>query len=258
MTSELLLLIVLALVGLGIGSFLNVVVLRLNAAETLLGRSHCPHCKTTLPWYTLIPVGSYLALRGKCVFCKHPIALHYPAVEAVTAGLFVFTGLVLPADPMRLAFYLILIAICLAIFLSDYLFYTIPDALSLPGIAIAIIGQLLLGEDWWRVAVGVFVGGGVFALQYILSRGAWVGSGDIRFGAMLGAMLSWPNIFVALFIAYVVGALLVLPMLLVRKKGWKDTMPFGTFLAAAGMITLLFGDSIMHWYLYEATRLYIS
>jgi len=243
--------VVLAVFGLGIGSFLNVVVLRMNAGESIGGRSHCPHCHHQLPWFTLIPVLSYIGLGGKCFFCHKPIAVHYPLIELTTALLFFIFTIWFIQQPVELAFYLILATICVGIFLSDYLFYTIPDALTLPGIGLAIVGQLLLGEDWWRWVLGLAIGGGLFALQYVFSRGRWVGSGDIRLGLMMGVVLSWPNIVVGLFLAYLLGGLTVLPLLLRGQKGMKDAVPFGTFLAIATIITVLFGDVLVQWYLYE-------
>lgn len=246
---------ILALLGLGIGSFINAAVLRINATESLMGRSQCPHCHHTLAWYTLIPVASYVVLRGACLYCRKPIAIHYPLVEAATAILFVVIGLLYLAQPLTMVVALITVALCVAIFLSDYLFYTIPDAISLPGIVVVVIGQWLSGVAWWQIGLGLAVGAGVFALQYLLSRGRWVGSGDIRFGALIGAAVTWPNIIVALFIAYVSGALVAVPLLMRKRKTMQDALPFGTFLALACIITVLCGDFIVQWYLYDFLRL---
>lgn len=246
---------ILALLGLGIGSFINAAVLRLNAEETLMGRSRCPQCHHVLAWYTLVPVASYLALRGACLYCKHRIAPHYPAVEAVTAALFVVAGLLYLDEPVKLVVAVCTVAICVAIFLSDYLFYTIPDAISLSGLIVITIGQLVAGVAWQSVAAGIVAGASVFGLQYLLSRGRWVGSGDIRFGAFIGAATAWPNVIVSLFIAYVLGALVALPMLLRKQKKMNDALPFGTFLAVACLVTVFCGDAIVHWYLYDLLRL---
>ena len=165
-----LILCILALLGLGIGSFINAAVLRVNASESLMGRSQCPHCHHTLAWYTLIPVASYLALRGACLYCRKPIAAHYPIVEATTAGLFLVVGLLYLNQPVAMVVALIAVAVCVAIFLSDYLFYTIPDAISLPALLVISVGQWLAGVVWWQIVLGIVVGAGVFALQYLLSR----------------------------------------------------------------------------------------
>ncbi|EKD79541.1 MAG: type II secretory pathway, prepilin signal peptidase PulO [uncultured bacterium] len=230
---------------------MNVVVLRLNAKKSLGGRSACPQCHNTLPWYTLIPVFSYIALGGKCAFCKHTIAIYYPLVELAMGVLFFVLTIWFIDQPIQLIVYASVVALCVGIFLSDYLFYTIPDALTVPGIIIALLGQIMLGEPWWSIGLGVIVGGGVFALQYLLSRGRWVGSGDIRLGLMMGAILAWPNIVVGLFLAYVFGGIAVLPLLLRHTKGMKDQVPFGTFLTVATIVTVLFGDVLVQWYLYE-------
>ncbi len=245
----------LALLGLGIGSFINAAVLRVNASESLMGRSQCPHCHHTLAWYTLIPVASYLALRGACLYCHQPIAPHYPIVEAVTAILFVVVGLFHLNQPLALVVSSITVAVCVAIFLSDYLFYTIPDAITLPALVVISVGQWLIGMEWWSIGLGIVIGAGVFGLQYLVSRGRWVGAGDIRFGAVIGAAVAWPNILVALFLAYVLGAVVAVPLLLRKRKAMKDALPFGTFLAIACVATLFFGDSIVHWYLYALLRL---
>lgn len=250
-----LVLVFLALLGLGIGSFINAAVLRLNAEQTLMGRSQCPHCHHVLAWYTLIPLASYLALQGRCLYCRHPIAPHYLVVEAVTATLFVLAGLLFMEQPLQLALVAFTSAVCVAIFLSDYLFYTIPDAISLPALVVVVLGQWLIGTPWYQILLGIAIGAGVFALQYLLSRGRWVGSGDIRFGAMIGAAVAWPNTLLALFLAYVGGALVALPLLLRKQKKMNDAMPFGTFLAVACIITLYLGDQIVDWYLYEILRL---
>lgn len=230
---------------------MNVVVLRLNARASLRGRSHCPQCHTQLPWFTLIPVLSYIGLGGKCFFCHKLIAPHYPLVELSMAFIFFMLAVWFIDQPIQLALYAMISALCIAIFLSDYLFTTIPDALTLPGIGLAVVGQVILGEQWWQWLLGGAIGGGIFLLQYIFSRGRWVGSGDIRLGVLMGVILSWPNILVGLFLAYVLGGLTVLPLLWQRRKGMKDQVPFGTFLTVATVVTLLFGDVLVQWYLYE-------
>ncbi len=247
--------IFLALFGLGIGSFINAAVLRLNASQSLLGRSQCPQCGHVLAWYTLIPVASYLALRGQCLYCGKRIAPHYLVVEVITATLFVLAGLFYMDQPLQLALVTFTSAVCVAIFLSDYLFYTIPDAISLPALVVVTIAQWLVGTPWYMILLGIAVGSGVFAVQFLLSRGRWVGSGDIRFGAMIGAAVAWPNIVLTLFIAYVGGALIAIPLLLRKQKKMNDALPFGTFLAIACIVTLFFGQHIMQWYLYEILRL---
>jgi prepilin signal peptidase PulO-like enzyme (type II secretory pathway) len=239
------------LLGLGLGSFINVVVLRLRAGQALTGRSACPHCHHPLAWYWLVPVMSYLWLGGRCHYCRKTISLQYPVVEAMTGALFVIYAVWFSFDPLRLLVNLTILIFLIIIFIYDLKYYLIPDSISVPGIVVAILGSLLLGMPVWRVALGLTVGAGIFMLQYLLSRGRWIGGGDIRLGALLGAYLAWPQISVGLFLAYMFGAGLALPLLLAGRKHFGDKLPFGTVLAAAAVITSLVGEDILQWYLYD-------
>lgn len=252
---SLVIIVISALAGLGVGSFINVVVLRLYSRENITGRSHCVDCETTLRWVDLVPVVSYVLLRGRCRYCGKDIAGQYPLVEAVTATVFVLLAVWFWADPLRLTIYALYSSMLIVIFVYDLKYYLIPDIVSIPAVIVGIIGSLLLHVSWQSIVIGITIGGGLFLVQFILSRGKWVGGGDIRLGAAMGAMLGWPMIGVALFGAYVLGACVAIPMLVARRKGMKDALPFGTFLSVATVLTLLIGQPILHWYLYELIRL---
>lgn len=243
-----------ALLGLGLGSFINVVVLRLRAQKAITGRSACPHCHQQLAWYWLVPVLSYLWLGGRCYYCRASISVQYPLVETVTAALFVIYTVWFIYEPWQLAMNLIVLVFIIIIFIYDCKYYEIPDSVSLPGLAIAAIGNLILGMEWWRLTLGVAVGAGVFVLQYAVSRGRWIGGGDIRLGALLGAYLGWPHIIVGLFLAYLLGAAIAVGLLLGGKKRFGDKLPFGTVLTVAAVITSLVGQDILQWYLYDALK----
>lgn len=239
------------LLGLGIGSFINVAVDRFHAGQSLLGRSRCPHCTTILPWYTLIPVFSYVALRGRCHFCGKTIAIQYPLVELATAILFVLIAIRFWTAPAEMLWHIAMGAILIMIFLSDLKYYEIPDAFSLPGLVIAVGGQLIFDTDIWKVIVGILIGGGIFLIQYVVSKGKWVGGGDIRLGALLGAYLAWPGTLVGLFLAYLLGGTVAVVLLLCRVKRIGDRLPFGTALTIATIVAVFFGDRILQWYVYE-------
>ncbi|MDP3970363.1 MAG: prepilin peptidase [bacterium] len=239
-----------ALFGLGFGSFLNVFVLRTFSGETLTGRSHCVSCQKQIAWFDLIPVFSYLFLLGKCRYCKKGISAQYPIVEFCCATLLVIIAVWFYGEPIQMAIYMMYVFFLLAIFIYDLKYYLIPDILTLPGIVLAVIGSLILGFSWWNIFLGMLVGGGIFFAQYVFSKGRWIGGGDIRLGLLMGAMLGFPNIIVALFLAYLFGAAIAVPLVITRKKNRKDKLPFGTFLTFATFITILFGDKIMNWYLY--------
>lgn len=249
-------LILSAILGLLIGSFLNVVILRTRAGKGLGGRSQCPGCKAMIRWFDNIPVLSFLWLRGKCRRCRKPISIQYPLVEATSALLFMAVAAVRLGDgsgtttelALTVARDWCLSAILLVIFVYDVRWYEIPDRFSLSGIAIALAFNLILGFPWQGLAIGVAVGAGFFFIQYVVSRGRWIGSGDIRLGALMGALLGWPLVIVALFIAYIGGSIIALALLAARRAQWQTALPFGAFLAPATWIALLWGHDLWQWY----------
>lgn len=244
-----------ALMGLGIGSFFNVVIFRLPESESIQGRSRCPHCKHQLSWYELIPVASYVFLAGKCRHCEVSISLQYPVVELIMATLFVIIAQWFWPNPIQIVIYTIYTALLILIFIYDLKYYLIPDAFTLPGIVLAIIGAFILGISPLNLAIGMTVGGGLFSLQYLISKGRWIGGGDIRLGFLLGAMLGWPNVLVSLFTAYLVGAAVAIGLMIRGRKTMKDMLPFGTFLSIATIFSFLWGDAIIHWYFYDILNL---
>lgn len=257
-----LILLLSGVMGLVIGSFLNVAIIRTHEKEEWGGRSRCVHCKALIRWFDNIPLLSFVALRGKCRSCRRRINIQYPLVEATMAVVMVMSAAVRLAqggtDDMLwlvLARDWLVGAALVAIFVYDARWYEIPDRFSLPGIAVALLANLALGVSWRSLALGIAVGGGFFLLQYVVSRGRWIGGGDIRLGALMGAALAWPLVAVALFLAYVVGALISVVLIAVRKKTWQATVPFGTFLAPATLVTLLWGEMLLDWYIHTILSL---
>ena len=245
--------------GLIIGSFLNVVILRLYREESITGRSRCPNCKKAIYWYDNIPIVSYLILRGKCRNCGKPISIQYPLVELATGILFVvgyfFTlqGHLSQVTPAHLFYFalsrqFIFISLLIVIFVYDLRFYLIADIITIPGIIIALALNILLGISWSNLILAGIIGGGFFLLQYVISKGRWIGGGDIRLGILMGAMLGFPHILVALMLSYVFGGGLALPLLIFGKKHFGDKLPFGTFLTLGTLITIFWGESIIKWY----------
>lgn len=246
--------------GLVIGSFLNVVIVRMPNDETVLrGRSRCLACSRTLAWYELIPLLSFAALRARCRSCRSPISWQYPLVELATALLFVFTwwihnpSLLLPTSytlpPLFRDWFFL--SILLIIFIQDYRWSIILDRVTLPALAVTLVFQLAFSLTWTTVgnlALGIAIGGGFFAAQYIISRGRWIGGGDIRLGLLMGAMLGGRGTALALILAYCIGALFASALLLTRRKKIGDAIPFGTFLTIATVIAHFFGEQIIRWY----------
>jgi leader peptidase (prepilin peptidase)/N-methyltransferase len=239
--------------GLIIGSFLNVVIVRLPRGGSLWRpRSACPACGAAIAWHDNVPVLSFVLLRGRCRACAAPIAWRYPAVELATAGLFGLAYGRFGHGP-DLAVALVLLSALVVITGIDLEHQIIPDVISLPGIALGLAGALWTGTPHWTsAALGVLVGGGVFWVilqaSLVITGREGMGGGDIKLGAMLGAFLGWQVVLLSIFLAVVLGGALAIALLATGVTGRKDAIPFGPFLAAGGVIGLLWGPRVITWY----------
>lgn len=244
-----------------VGSFLNVVILRLhNGGSIVKSRSKCPHCQHLLGPKDLVPLASFISQRGKCRYCQKKISWQYPLVEAATGLLFVLaTYNMIGSLSFVNLFYnsavfsvwlrnLIFISFLLVIFVYDLRWYLILDVITWPAMAVALVFNLLIGFSPLNLLIGALVGFGFFALQFFISRGKWIGGGDLRLGALMGMMLGWKSLLVALLVSYMVGALVSICLLASGKKGLKSAIPFGTFLAIGTLVALLWGEEIVNWY----------
>jgi leader peptidase (prepilin peptidase)/N-methyltransferase len=234
--------------GLVIGSFLNVVIARLPERRSLWGpRSACPGCGALIAWHDNLPVLSFLALRGRCRACDMSIAWRYPIVEAVTAVLFAGAYVRFGLTP-ALGHALLLLTLLVAITAIDLEHQIIPDLISLPGIVAGFVVGVTTGRvGWLDSLVGIAVGGGLFFL-IIVASGGGMGGGDMKLGAMLGAFLGWPVTLLAVFVAVLLGGTLAIALLASGRRGRKDAIPFGPFLAAGGVAGLFWGTDIVAWY----------
>ena len=243
--------------GTVIGSFLNAVIWRLRTGESVvIGRSYCPSCGHTLSPWDLIPAISYLLLRGRCRYCRKSIGAHYLAVEVSTGLLFLALAyLDLAQGPIdqqslvRLLVHWYFAAILTIIFVYDLRYMMILPKVAVPATIIALGANLALGQSPLLLVASALGAAGFFWFQLVVSRGKWIGGGDIYLGALMGAMLGFPGTLVALFLAYVSGAVVGSLLILARRKTWKSEVPFGTFLAAATAVTLLVGERLVNWYL---------
>ncbi|MDD5109692.1 MAG: prepilin peptidase [Patescibacteria group bacterium] len=251
-----------AILGLAIGSFINVVAMRLPAHERLSGRSRCPKCRARIPWYHNVPVLSYLWLSGRCARCRKPISWQYPAVELTVAALYLLVAVKyaqvggqpvdLSACTRSLLFAIrdgVFLAVLVVVFLIDLRHYLILDIITLPAAALALAANLWLGQSFWELAIGGILGAGFFGAQYVISSGRWIGDGDIRLGLLLGLMLGWPKLLVCLVFAYTLGAIVSLGLIVSGRRKFGSAVPFGTFLSAGGAFSLLYGDAVIRWYL---------
>ncbi|MDO8530209.1 MAG: prepilin peptidase [bacterium] len=249
------------LLGLSVGSFLNVVILRLQKEEKLTGRSYCPHCKHMLAWTDLIPVASFLWLGGKCRYCHKKISGQYPLVEISTAAVFLLiANQVGIFDLTRLFFLWYIASVLIVIFVYDLKHYIIPDKILFPAIIITFAYHLvfnfyaLFSHFLWAGLLA----SGFFASIYFISKGAWMGFGDVKLAVLLGLLLGFPNILLGLFLAFFFGAIIGMGAIFLNpstgsgqvKIGLKSEMPFAPFLILGTFIAMLWGEEIIGWYLH--------
>ncbi len=249
------------IIGFFIGSFLLVVADRFGTDRSFAsGRSVCEKCHVTLRAIDLLPVVSFVLLRGQCRSCHAKISWRYPAIECLTAILFGLTAwrytmaILLPVGflPIHLGVFLfrdlIFVSLLIVLFLIDARDGVLPDAFTLPGILFIIAINLYLGIPITTILIGGLIVGGFFAFQFFVSHGRWVGDGDIRLGALLGVMFGLAQGLLALMIAYIVGGLFAVVLLWKKKANIKSTLSFGPFLAIAGWIVLFFGSYLVRRY----------
>jgi len=247
--------------GLVVGSFLNCVIYRLEQKQSFLqGRSFCPHCKHILSWQDLIPVLSFLILRGKCRYCGKPISIQYPLIEIATGILFVLS-LNYELGIMNyeifslefIAYFLFLIlnsSFLILIFVYDLKHFIIPDKIIYPAIVVVFIYNILQGPALlMRSGLAAILAAGFFLSIVLVSRGRWMGLGDVKLAFLMGLFLGFPNILIALFFAFLIGAIIGVGLILAKRKTLRSEVPFGPFLVTGTFVALFWGDRIAQWYL---------
>lgn len=247
------------LLGLLVGSAINAMVWRLHVGRSWVkGRSMCPDCKHELSARDLVPVASWLALRGKCRYCRTKIHWQYPVVEAVTAGLFALSFYVMRPDTLpewgMLAWWLVLLVLLVLLAVYDARWMLLPDKVMLPAIgwaALPLVAHLVLGE--WRAVTGPLVAavtvGGLFYALVAVSRGRAMGGGDIKLVFLMGLILGVKAMGAALLLAFNVAAVVGLVLIGLKIKKRRDHIPFGPFLVGATIVAFLYGREIVAWYL---------
>jgi len=256
--------------GISVGSFLNCVIYRLEIKQSFLkGRSFCPKCHHILRWYDLIPILSFIFLKGKCRYCREKISFQYPLVEIATGGLFllIFNFLLLKGEFnfqnfINLVYLLIVSSLLVIIFVYDLKHYIIPDKIIYPAILVVFIYRLfeILNFDQWNLGLEILKNlqmplltaisaGTFFFLLWLVSGGRWMGLGDAKLAFFMGLFLGFPNILVSLFSAFFLGAIIGLGLIAFGEKSLKSKIPFGPFLVTGTFIALFFGEKIINCYL---------
>lgn len=242
----------LAVLGLCLGSFLNVVIHRLPLGESIVRpRSRCPRCRTPIAAYDNIPVLSYLVLRGRCRRCRAAIGWRYPAVE-VAAGGIVVAGALHSTGPLQAAAQAAFLLAMLVVTLIDLDHRIIPDEISVPGIALGILVCPVLGISRWEGIAGAAAGFSALflvALAYRRLRGIeGMGGGDLKLAGMLGAFLGWKGLLLTLVLGSFAGAVVGMVLIALGRGGGKTALPYGTFLAPAAALVALAGTRLWGWY----------
>ena len=238
--------------GLAVGSFLNVVIYRVPAGDSVVSPpSRCPSCGAPIRHRHNIPVVGWLVLRGKCYDCIAPISARYPLVEVATGVLFgVVTWRLLAIDmPWALAAYLYLAAAGVALAMIDLDVKRLPDKIVLPSYAVVAVLLTVAAvgdQDWWPLARAGMGAAAMFAFYFaiILAYPAGMGHGDVKLAGVLGALmgyLSWSALVVATFGAFLLGAIVGVALIMTSRGGRKTAIPFGPFMIAAALVTVFAG-----------------
>ena len=276
--------LIIFILGLIIGSFLNVVICRLESGEKIINdRSRCPHCQHNLTWRDLIPVLSFVFLKGRCRYCQRSVSLQYPVVEMATAIIFILIfnfqfsiSMEQGLQPdfvefglkpllqflISVSFYLFITSSLIIIFAYDLKHYIIPDKIIYPAI-IATLGfnlfsnfqfpisnfQSILNSQFSNFLFSAIIASVFFLSIVLLTRGRGMGGGDIKLAFLMGLLLGWPLIIVAVFSAFILGSIIGIFLILLGKKKMKSMVPFGPFLVAGTFLALFWGEEIIEYYI---------
>lgn len=266
----------LLVIGLCLGSFVNALVWRLykqtRVSKTnkinnkrqysiLFGRSMCPSCRHELAPRDLVPVFSWLWLRGKCRYCHQSISWQYPVVELLVALLFVLSYVCWPLGfgamgVFSFVLWLIFLTAFAALGVYDLRWFILPDRIIYPLIGLALVEMIVratIFSGGWQLVItafwGVFFLAGLFCLLYVLSKGAWIGFGDVKLAIMLGLLVGGPLMALFLiFLASVFGSIVAIPLLIDGRAKATTQIPFGPFLLVSTIIIVLSGTSFSNWF----------
>ena len=280
--------LILFIFGLLVGSFLNVVIYReVSEADKdgskkskkkpvkkekpgqvdklkkwlpawMVGRSFCPHCKRKIPWYDNIPLLSFVLLGGKCRFCRKKISFQYPLVELLVGLQFVWIYWLLQQFSFfgrlegfysfaLVCYWIYIFSSLLVIFFADLKAGIIPDTVVIPAIIISFLRLFESGR--WQFLLAGLGAAGFFWLLWWLTKKKGIGFGDVKLGLLMGLFLGFPQIIIALFLAFLTGAFCAVILMLTGKKKFGQTVPFGPFLVIGTIIAKIWGLAIWNWYI---------
>lgn len=248
--------------GLAVGSFLSSATFRIPRGESLWGRSQCPFCKKEIAALDNIPLVSFILLSGRCRHCRKKISFRYPLIELSTAILFVALGWAIFQGSkdavfaeyqkwlgiLTLPYFLFIASVLIAIFVIDLEHKIIPDSLLYPSILISLLALLFSPSPTLFVNLSVAIFASLFFFfLHILTRGRGMGLGDVKLAFLLGLILGYPYTLLAIFLAFLTGAVSGLMLVLTRKAKLGKPIPFGPYLVAGAFVAIFFGDKILPW-----------
>lgn len=234
--------------GILIGSFLNVCIYRIPEKQSVVVvRSHCMSCGKQIKWYDLVPLVSFLILRGKCRYCKAKLSWQYPAVEALNGILY---GIIVLVNGFNITsiLYCLATSALLALSIIDWRTYEIPPSFN---IFIGILGIIRLILDlphWYNYVIGFVSVSGFLLLIFLVTKGRGIGFGDVKLMAAAGLLLGWKLIILSLGLGCVLGSIIHITLMYVKDK--DRVLAFGPYLSLGIFISMLYGEQIIEWYLH--------
>ena len=245
---KLLILIFIAVLGLCVGSFCNVLIFRIPRGEEFVRTaSHCMGCGHKLKWYENIPLASYALQKGRCRSCGVKLSCQYPIVEAVNGLLWLLCGTVLYGDWLHVGLYCALISICSVIAVIDWQSFEIPDGLNAAIFALGLVQLFTDLGNWHSYAIGAVCVSGFFLLIIFITRGAGMGMGDVKLMVAAGLLLGWQRIVLAMIIGCIAGSVIHIIRMRVSDEG--SMLAFGPYLSAGIVVSALFGNGLISAYL---------
>ncbi|MGN0388265.1 MAG: prepilin peptidase [Suilimivivens sp.] len=239
--------IMIFLIGISIGSFLNVCIYRIPKKEDIVfERSHCMSCGNVLKWYELIPLFSFLVQGGKCRNCKTKLSVQYPLIELLNGLIYVWIFMAKEFQPESILF-CICASVLIVISVIDWRTYEIPFGCNIVIGILGIVRVILDLAHWYDYVIGFFAVSGLFLIIYWITKGRGIGGGDIKLMAAAGLLLGWRNILLALMIGSIAGS--VIHLTLMKVQGKDRVLAFGPYLAFGIFTAMLYGNEIITWYL---------
>lgn len=239
--------ILIFLLGITVGSFLNVCILRIPAGESIVtGPSHCPKCGRKLKWYELIPIFSFLALRGRCSGCKSSISAQYPLIEALNGCVWILIFAVMDLSP-QMALACLLASALIVVAVIDARTMEIPSGTTITIFVLGVIAAAADWQNWLSHLIGLFAVSLPLFLLFAATKGRGIGGGDIKLMAGCGLFLGWKLVIFGFFAGCILGAVIHLSLMALKKA--SRILSFGPYLSLGVLVSLLFGERIINWYI---------